>query len=181
MRIHYKLVISQHIWKNPPSITLTLWRIVKFALSLSIKYDDSIPKWLNGLLFNSCSDWTRLASTCIRHGELRFLHQWVSATSTLRSFGRLNSPHEYIVCHGKICRLPLVVASWWRVASGALWLVLAFHSLLRVDGEWFLCSLTCARLWLASCSPWQVGFCLFLFVFLLCLVSWVQFLHKWVE
>jgi len=37
---------------------------------------------------------TRLASNFIRHGELRFLHQWVCATSPPRSFSRPNSPHE---------------------------------------------------------------------------------------
>jgi len=132
MRIHYKLVISQQIWKNPPSITLTLWRTVNFALSLFIKYDNYKLKWPNGLLYNSCFDRARLASRCIRHGELRFLHQWVSATSALRSFGHLSSPQEYIVRHGEISRLPLAVASWWWVASGALWLVLAVASWWRV-------------------------------------------------
>ena len=45
---------------------------------------------LNGF-YNLCFDQTRLASMSARHGELIFLHQWVSATSAFEDLGRLAS------------------------------------------------------------------------------------------
>jgi len=66
------------------------------------------------------------------HGELRFLHQWVSATSALRSFGRLHSPREYIVRHVELWSFALWNFSPWARLSFAIARFLAFHSPWRV-------------------------------------------------
>jgi len=76
-------------------------------------------------LFRSAS--TRLASTFIRHGELRLLHQWVCATSPLRGLSRPNSPRKQI---------------HWPLRVARLWFPLG--ELRASDFEW---SLELARLW----------------------------------
>jgi len=137
-----------------------------YSLSKDVKR--YVLKWMNGLLYHFWSDWTRLASKCIRHGELMFLHQWVSATSALRSFGRLRLPREYIVRHGELWTFALWTSSPWARLSLAIASFLAFHLPLRVGGEWDMGLTGIARLGLAMAS-WTLYFFI---VFLLCLVCW---------
>jgi len=71
---------------------------------------------MNGF-YNFCFDQTRLASMSARHGELMFLHQWVSATSAFEDLGRLNSLAGELLAMASCVRLGLPMAHGRRVET----------------------------------------------------------------
>jgi len=91
---------------NPcaPCSLESLWSFPRFYPKVASNNMISSPstEMMNGF-YNFCSDQTLLASMSARHGELMFLHQWVSATSAFEDLGRLNSPHEWVARHGELC------------------------------------------------------------------------------
>ena len=71
---------------------------------------------MNGF-YNFCFDQTRLTSMSARHGELMFLHQWVSATSAFEDLGRLNSLAGELLAMASCVRLGLPMAHGRRVET----------------------------------------------------------------
>lgn len=139
-----------------------------YSLSKFVKI--SVLKWLNGILYNSCSNWARLVSRCIRHGKLKFLHQWVSATSALRSFCRPNSPREYIFRHGELWTFAL-----WTSSPSTRHYEISRRCELGASGLW------CSLPQVALGSPWRVNLCTFSLFFFLAWCLDIQFLHKWIK
>jgi len=113
------------------------------------RYDDNSTEMTKWAFIKFWSDWAHLASRCIRHGELRFLHQWVSATSALRSFGRLSSPREYIVRHGE---WPMVLSDFCSPSTHRC----------ELGASYFLCSLTLLVTGSPSARHGELTFALFL-------------------
>jgi len=156
------------------------WRTQNFALFLSLRYDNNPTEMIKRTFIVFCSDSTRLASNVIRHGELRFLHQWVRAMSALRSFGCLSSPHEYIVRHGDLWTFAFWNSSPLRVGGEFLLVLTALARLSLVIASWEWVIFDAHSLSSPStclCSPLRAH----LLFFSLYLVSSVQFLHKWVN